>query len=307
MKQRIIRQKCIGVLIIATFLVCRPVVAQVLYGTLVGIVTAPDGQAISGATVTATEVQTGIQHQQTTDASGNYGLRDLQPGVYNVEVTASGFGRTRKSGLLVSANLIVRDDESLSVASLTQSVDVDGAGSQMQTDNASIHGEISPAELSNLPVGGYSNYQTLLNLLPGATPSRYQNAVMDTPSRSLTTNINGSSRTGNVTSVDGAAIQQVYLPHHTLYNPPTEDIQQVDIVTNSFGAEQGLAGGAAVSVLTKSGSNNFHGTLWEEHTNSAMAARNYFYNKTYFAGAGNSAPKYSEPVWRKSWRSDSSR
>ncbi len=114
---------------------------------------------------------------------------------------------------------------------------------------------------------------------------------MDTPSRSLTTNINGSSRNNNVTSVDGAAIQQVYLPHHTLYNPPTEDIQSVDIVTNSFTAEQGLAGGAVVSVLTKSGTNNFHGDFWELHTNSAMAARNYFYNKTYFAEAGNSVPK----------------
>jgi hypothetical protein len=106
---------------------------------------------------------------------------------------------------------------------------------------------------------------------------------MDTPSRSLTTNINGSSRNGNVTSVDGAAIQQVYLPHHTLYNPPTENIQSVDVVTNAFTAEQGLAGGAVVSVLTKSGTNAFHGTLWEENTNSALAARNYFYNKTYLS------------------------
>jgi hypothetical protein len=114
---------------------------------------------------------------------------------------------------------------------------------------------------------------------------------MDTPSRSLTTNINGSSRTGNVTSVDGAAIQQVYLPHHTLYNPPTEDIQSVDVVTNSFTAEQGLAGGAVVTVLTKSGTNKLHGIFWEENTDSTLAARNYFYNQTYFKLAGNSAPK----------------
>ncbi len=174
---------------------------------------------------------------------------------------------------------------------MTQSVVVSTSSSELQTDSGSIHGTLSTKELSNLPIGGYGNYQSLFNLVPGATPSRYQNAVMDTPSRSLTTNINGASRTGNVTSVDGAAIQQVYLPHHTLYNPPTEDIQSVDIVTNSFAAEQGLAGGAAVSVLTKSGTNNFHGTFWEQHTNSAMAARNYFYNKTYFAQAGNAPPK----------------
>src|SRR6202158_1324480 len=122
MKQRIIRQKYMSVLTLAILLVCRAATAQVLYGTLVGIVTGSDGKAVVGATVTATEVQTGIQHQQVTDSSGNYGLRDLQPGIYDVEVMANGFGRTRKTGLVVSANLIVRDDESLSVASVSQSV-----------------------------------------------------------------------------------------------------------------------------------------------------------------------------------------
>jgi hypothetical protein len=74
---------------------------------------------------------------------------------------------------------------------------------------------LGATELANVPIGGFNNYQSLLSLLPGATPSRYQNSVMDTPSRSLTANINGSSRNGNVASVDGAAIQQVYLPHQT--------------------------------------------------------------------------------------------
>lgn len=265
--------------------------SQVLYGTLVGLVTGPDGEAVSGANVVATDVQTGAKFQQTTDAAGSYAVRNLSPGIYTLEIDASGFSHSTTRAISVGANLTVRADEALSVSGVTQSVTVNGSASELQTDSGSVHGEISSRQLSNLPIGGYSNYQSLINLIPGATPSRYQNATMDTPSRSLTTNFNGASRTGNVTSVDGAAIQQVYLPHHTLYNPPTEDIQSVDIVTNSFNAEQGLAGGAAVSVLTKSGTNNFHGTLWEEHTNSAIAARNYFYNKTYFAGAGNAPPK----------------
>jgi hypothetical protein len=279
------------VLFLSIFYLCTVAHSQVLYGTLVGNVTGPDGKAISGATVIATDVQTGNQLQQTTDAQGGYGLHNLLPGIYTVEVDAKGFSPSKTSGLNVNANLIVRADEVLSVSSVTQSVVVNAANSQLQTDSGAVHGELSQRQLENLPIGGYSNYQSLINLIPGATPSRYQNAVMDTPSRSLTTNVNGSTRTGNVTSVDGAAIQQVYLPHHTLYNPPTEDIQSVDVVTNSFAAEQGLAGGAAVSVLTKSGTNSFHGTLWEQHTNSAMAARNYFYNKTYFAEASNAPPE----------------
>src|ERR1700739_4250164 len=107
----------------------------------------------------------------------------------------------------------------------------------MQTDSGSLHGEISSREMSNLPISGYNNYQSLINLVPGATPARYQNAVMDTPQRSLTTNIDGAARSGNIPSIDGAAIPEIYLPHVTLYNPPTNDIQSVDIVTNSFTAE----------------------------------------------------------------------
>ena len=268
-----------------------PVQAQVLYGTLVGRITDPAGRPVAGAVAVATEAQTGTEYKQQTSDSGEFDLRNLLPGTYTLEITATGFGVSRVTGIAVTANQIARADQPLGVASAAETVNVSATTSALQTDSGTIHGTLTSEALENLPIGGFNNYQSLISLLPGATPSRYQNSVMDTPSRSLTTNINGSSRNGNVTSVDGAAIQQVYLPHHTLYNPPTEDIQSVDIVTNSFTAEQGLAGGAVVSVLTKSGTNNFHGTLWEEHTNSAMAARNYFYNKTYFAYAGNQPPK----------------
>jgi outer membrane receptor protein involved in Fe transport len=291
MKRLMYQSMWSGLLLLATFISAPIAVCQVLYGTVVGIVTDPDGHVVAGASVKVTDGQTGISHAQTTNATGEYSLYDLSPGVYTIDVTANGFGNRQTSGVVVSANLVVRSDQQLSLSSLAQTVEVNASSDQLQTDTASIHGELTSKELSNLPIGGFNNYQSLISLLPGATPSRYQNSVMDTPSRSLTTNINGSSRNNNVTSVDGAAIQQVYLPHHTLYNPPTEDIQSVDIVTNSFTAEQGLAGGAVVSVLTKSGTNNFHGDFWELHTNSAMAARNYFYNKTYFAEAGNSVPK----------------
>lgn len=268
-----------------------PVHAQVLYGNMVGRVTDPAGASVAGATAVATEAQTGTEYRQETGASGEYNLRNLMPGVYTLEITAKGFSVSRVTGVAVTANQIARSDQQLSVASADEIVNVTAATPALQTDSGTIHGALSSEALENIPIGGFNNYQSLISLLPGATPSRYQNSVMDTPSRSLTTNINGSSRNGNVTSVDGAAIQQVYLPHHTLYNPPTEDIESVDIVTNSFTAEQGLAGGAVVSVLTKSGTNNFHGTLWEGHTNSALAARNYFYNKTYFASAGSQPPK----------------
>jgi hypothetical protein len=265
--------------------------SQTLYGSIVGNLTDVSSQTVPNATVVATNTQTGASTTVSSNAAGDYEIRNLTPGIYRVQISAPGFASVAVAGLDVRANVIARADQHLNVASIDQTIQVNASSSELQTDSATIHGELTATQLANMPIGGFNNYQSLLSLLPGATPSRFQNSVMDTPSRSLTTNINGSSRNGNVTSVDGAAIQQVYLPHHTLYNPPTEDIQSVDVVTNAFTAEQGLAGGAVVSVLTKSGTNAFHGTLWEENTNSSLAARNYFYNKTYFSQAGNSAPK----------------
>src|SRR5882757_2008235 len=265
--------------------------SQTLYGFIVGNITDVSSQTVPNATVVATNTQTGASTTVSSNAAGDYEIRNLTPGIYHVQISAPGFATVAVAGLDVRANIIARADQHLNVASVDQTIQVDASSTVLQTDSATIHGELTATQLANMPIGGFNNYQSLLSLLPGATPSRFQNSVMDTPSRSLTTNINGSSRNGNVTSVDGAAIQQVYLPHHTLYNPPTEDIQSVDVVTNAFTAEQGLAGGAVVSVLTKSGTNAFHGTLWEENTNSSLAARNYFYNKTYFSQAGNSAPK----------------
>jgi len=265
--------------------------SQVLYGTILGNITDLSSQSIPNATVIATNIQTGISANVTSNAAGEFEIHNLTPGIYRVQISAPGFASVAVAGLEVNANVTARADQHLKVASIDQTIQVTASSSALQTDTATIHGELTSRELANVPIGGFNNYQSLLSLLPGATPSRFQNSVMDTPSRSLTTNINGSSRNGNVTSVDGAAIQQVYLPHHTLYNPPTEDIQSVDVVTNAFTAEQGLAGGAVVSVLTKTGTNAFHGTFWEENTNSALAARNYFYNKTYFSQAGSSAPK----------------
>ena len=114
--------------------------------------------------------------------------------------------------------------------------------------------------MENLPLSGYRNYQSLINLVPGATPARFQNAVTDTPGRALSTNVNGQERGANNTRVDGSADILVTMPHHAVYVPPVESIQEVNISTNNFDAEQGMTGGAAVTVITKSGTNNFRGT-----------------------------------------------
>src|SRR4029077_14372450 len=131
-------------------------------------------------------------------------------------------------------------------------------------------------QIADLPLPGYRNYQTLINLVPGATPANYQNAVSGSPGRSLNTNINGTSNTSNNTRLDGALNMRGTLPAQSLYVPPAESIQTVNIATSNFDAEQGLAGGAAINVITKSGTNELHCAVFEHHTTGHLTARNFF-------------------------------
>ena len=139
-----------------------------------------------------------------------------------------------------------------------------------------MHVSLGPRQITELPLPGYRNYQTLINLVPGATPAAYQNAVSGSPGRSLNTNINGTTNTSNNTRLDGALNMRGSLPAQSLYVPPAESIQTVNISTNNFDAEQGLAGGAAINVITKSGTNEFHGSIFEHHTNGRLTDRNFF-------------------------------
>ena len=127
-----------------------------------------------------------------------------------------------------------------------------------------------------MPLPGYRNYQSLMNLVPGATPTRFQNSMTDTPGRSLQTNVNGTNANNNVTRIDGATSVNVWLPHHAGYIMPEEMIAEVNVTTTAADAEQGFAGGSSITLVTKSGTNTFHGGLFEFHDNQHLKARNFF-------------------------------
>ena len=113
--------------------------------------------------------------------------------------------------------------------------------------------------------------------MPGATPGVFQNAETDTPARSLSTNVNGQNRNNNGTRTDGATNLNIWLPHHNVYVSPAETIDTVNISTNNFDAEQGMAGGAAITVITKSGTNQFKGSAFEFYNSDKLNATPYFF------------------------------
>jgi Carboxypeptidase regulatory-like domain len=250
--------------------------AQVLYGSVVGNVRDTTGAALPGASVTLTNQDTNLSRETTTNEVGTYNFVNVLPGPYAIKVTLQGFREFRQSDVPVTVNTVSRIDVSLPVGQIAETVTVTGISPLLQTDKADIHTELKNTEITNLPLSNYRNYQKLLDLVPGATPARFQNAVTDTPARALTTNVNGTARNNNNTRQDGTANVYIWLPHHSVYVAPAETIESVNITTNSFDAEQGMAGGAAINVITKSGTNQFRGSAFVNHNNSRFQGRNLF-------------------------------
>lgn len=258
--------------------------AQVLYGSLVGNITDPQQAAVTNATVTIKSAATGYSVETKSDDRGAYDINNIPPGIYNVRITAAGFTSFEAKDVSIAANNIARIDAPLKVGNVSETITVGAEVAQLQTDKSDLHTDISAKEATNIPIMGYRNFQSLIDFVPGANPSNFQNATTDSPARALTTNINGASRNNNNTRIDGATSVFTWLPHHSLYVPPLESIEAVNISTNSFDAEQGMAGGAAVSVNTKSGTNQFHGVAFLYHANHKWGAKNLFFDPKTPAG-----------------------
>ena len=273
---RPIRFSLLAFLVAALLAPGRPSDAQVLYGSIVGNVADTSKAGTPGATVTIIHKETNLAREGATNADGSYRFTNVQPGTYKVRVALAGFKEFVKEGVPVTPNVVSRVDVALEVGQLTEAITVVSEQQLLQTDSGSLYSELKSEEITQLPLGNYRNYQSLLNLVPGTTPARFQNAVTDTPARSLSTNVNGTARNNNNTRLDGTTNVFIWLPHHAVYVAPAETVDTVNIQTDNFDAEQGMAGGAAVTVLTKSGTNEFHGSAFAFHEDEGLAARNFF-------------------------------
>jgi Carboxypeptidase regulatory-like domain len=266
-----------GLVVLACAAAGVPAAAQILYGNVVGVVRDSSGALIPGATVTIVNKETNLTRETVTNSEGAYSLLNVLPGPHDVKVTLSGFRDVARPNVPVTIGQISRVDFTLEIGTVSETVMVVGEAPILQTDKADVHTTLRATELTNMPLNRYRNFQSLLNLVPGTAPMAFGNAETDTPARSMATNVNGQANTNNSTRTDGATNMNIWLPNHLMYVSPAETVDTVDVSTSSFDAEQGMAGGAAVTVITKSGTNQFSGSAIENFNNQNLNAKPYYF------------------------------
>ncbi|MEX2263350.1 MAG: TonB-dependent receptor [Bryobacteraceae bacterium] len=251
--------------------------AQALYGTLTGNVSDPSGAPIAGAQVNITNTGTNQTRETTTGPAGNYSFANLDPGAYTARVTATGFQTHQQTNVVLTVNRIARVDARLTVGIVSEAITVAGNVARLQTEQSEVRYDMGRTELDNVPVPVGRNYQYALRTVPGVIMSGGGAIRASNPAGSATLNVNGTSQQLVNTRIDGASTTNNFHQHLAAYIPALEAIETVEVITNSFDADQALAGGAAVNVSIRSGTNDLHGSAFEYHSSNRIKARPFFF------------------------------
>ena len=271
---------------IACVLLLLPVLAavvsaQTFRGNILGTVTDPNGAVVPGAKVTAKNTSTGLERSTTTDDSGNYTVAELPIGPYEVRVEQTGFVASVVSNVTVEVASERRVDVKLSVAG-TQTLVTIAANVQVETTTNTLGGTITTREAADLPING-RDFTKLLVMVPGATGD--PSGATDSPGSFGLFSANGNRGRANNYLLDGTDMNDGYRNLPAINEAgvfgtpatilPIEAISEAAILSN-FEAEYGRNSGAIVNIVTKSGTNDFHGSVFEFFRNNKLDARNFF-------------------------------
>jgi Carboxypeptidase regulatory-like domain len=240
--------------------------------SLVGTVTDSSGKLIPNARVTATETRTLDKYNTTTNEQGNYTFEFVRVGVYSVAVEQAGFQKVTKTGITVDVDQTVRTDFSLRVGAVTESVTVEAIVSAIKTDDATISEILSTRNVAELPLNG-RDAMSLATTTPGVILGTKSSATGTPPGEDF--NGAGTREIQNEMSIDGISIMNNLITT-TPVQPMIEAIQEVEIQTGTYSAQYGSYLGVHINMITKSGTNQVHGSLFEFLTNQVLDARTFF-------------------------------
>ena len=268
------RTPCAWALAVALLGVFGPSAAHAqVAGTMSGYVTDQGGGAMPGATVTAQLAGQELVRTVSTNASGFFDLQALPRGTYSIRVEMTGFEAQVQRGVEVTAGANVRLDFVLKVGGVAEQVEVSARTTMVETRNATQSNLIDDQRVQDLPMNG-RNVVALAGTLASVTSIRANQDTSDGRQGPIMS-VNGGNQNHNLFTLNGSVF--THFNQTTGFNPPPPDaIQEIRIQTHNFSAEYGHTAGSQVSIVSKAGSNDFHGTAWEFHRNSALNTRSYF-------------------------------
>jgi len=266
--------------LIALVLAAGSLYAQSTRGAIGGVVTDAARNPVSGASVTLVQRETNQKHTAITGSQGDFLVPLLDPGPYSLEVNASGY-RRHLQDVTLDQNQEIQVDVPLLPGKTGEQVTVTAARTLLRTESAAVGGVIDNREVVGLPLDG-RNFYDLSLLLPGVVPAAQGSA--GSVRGSFAININGAREDANDFLLDGVFNGDPKL-NGTAVTPPVDAIREFEVLANAYDASFGRNGGAQVSVILRSGGNQFHGTAYDFFRNAVFDARNYF------APSGTSAPQ----------------
>jgi hypothetical protein len=288
-------------------------------GNITGTVRDPQGAAVPKAEVTITEEKTGASRTVTATEDGFYNATSLPAGFYTISTAPTGFKKTVSTGVELHVNENKTVNLDLQVGQVTETVTVTSESTPVELRSGEVSSLISEKQVTELPLNG-RNYAQLALMVPGVSPVTQAGAGGAFATRGTGLNagvdmsVNGNQSNSNLWTVDGVNNMDVGSNRTLLVFPSVDSIQEFRVERNSFSAEFGQAQGAVVNLITKGGSNDFHGTLFEFFRNDALNANNFFLNR-----AGQPKPEldynnyggnFSGPIvknrvfffWSEEWR-----
>ncbi|HVA63614.1 MAG TPA: carboxypeptidase regulatory-like domain-containing protein, partial [Terriglobales bacterium] len=241
--------------------------SQTSSGNVVGTVTDPQHAAIPGASILVTNISTGVTSRGATDKDGHFQVLNLPIGSYNVTVDHPGFQKTTTQAQTLQINQTVSFDIAMKLGSASQSVTVEAAVSGVETENATIGATVTGSAIHDLPLNG-RNVLDLARLQPGVTPA---NGAVGGISIA-------GGRPDSVTYLLDGGMNNDLLSNAVVFNPNPDTIAEFRLLSSDYTAEYGRSGAGVISVVTKSGTNQLHGSAFDFLRNDALNANNFFNN-----------------------------
>jgi hypothetical protein len=269
-------RRALGLLAVFIALVPGPAAAQTMFGRISGTVTDQSGASIAGAKVVVTKTDTQAVRTETTDERGFFVADNLAIGPYKVTVDHPGFKRSEQAGNFVTADGRITVDFRLQVGDTSQTVEVVATDSQsLNTVSAEVSQVVDKEQVDNLALNG-RNYMELLTLVPGAVITNPDQFSVLTSLSATNQSVNGHRTNSNNMTVDGMVNLDGGANGSLINNVSPDFTQEVKIQTSGFSAQYGRSSGVAFNLVTKNGTNQFHGSAFEYFRNDALDARNFF-------------------------------